>query len=94
VRTYPRAISGTPRGFFFNIKTGEFQLFFKTKKGVKGPTEIFIPKRHYPQGFNVQIYNQTAESQWEKKWDPQSQILYIKTEQSPTPYAITITRKK
>ena len=94
VRTYPRAISGTPHGFFFDIKTGEFQLFFKTKKGVKAPTEIFIPKRHYPQGFNVQIYNQTAESQWEKKWDPQSQILYIKTEQSPNPYTITITRKK
>ncbi|MEE2743477.1 MAG: cellulase family glycosylhydrolase, partial [Bdellovibrionota bacterium] len=78
VRTYPRAIAGDPKGFTYDMHTGDFQLRFKTKQGVKGPTEIFVPKRHYPKGFDVKVFHET-ESDWEKKWDDKRQILYITT---------------
>tara|TARA_Y100001954_G_scaffold231711_1_gene281646 strand:- start:5700 stop:7499 length:1800 start_codon:yes stop_codon:yes gene_type:complete len=92
VRTYPRAIAGDPKGFTYDMHTKDFQLRFKTKSDIKGPTEIFVPKRHYPKGFDIKVFHKT-ESDWEKKWDDTRQILYITTKHSDTPYIIKITRK-
>ena len=99
VRTYPRAVAGHPLGFSFDVHTGRFQLKFQTKKNIKGPTEIFIPKRHYPNGFDLKIYNgegqnlKELQKEIEKNWDEESQILHLKTKHSLNPYYIMVQRK-
>ena len=48
-------------------------------------------EKHFPDA-DVKVFHET-ESDWEKKWDDNRQILYITTKQSPEPYIIKITRK-
>ena len=91
VRTYPRAVAGYPLGHSFDVHTGKFILKFKTKNGVQGPTEIFIPKRHYPHGHDIKIYGDKGVK---KEWDEESQILYLYTKKSSNPYTVVITRKE
>ena len=94
VRTYPRAVAGYPLGYSFDINSGKFLLKYKTKANVKGPTEIFIPKRHYPHGYDLKIYGDKGMKRVKKKWDEKSQILYLHTDQSSKTYTIVITKKE
>ncbi len=53
VRTYPRAIAGDPIAFHYEPSTKVFSLSFRDREGVTGPTEIYIPSRHYPNGRRI-----------------------------------------
>src|SRR5690606_7978781 len=75
VRPYPRAIAGQPVRFGFDPATRVFELEFDPKEGVSGETEIFIPQRHYPDGWELQV---SAESgAWQSRRDEERQILYL-----------------
>jgi endoglycosylceramidase len=58
-RPYPRAVAGMPRSFGFDRGSGVFELTYSTRapggrSAVEGPqTEIFLPERHYGQGYRV-----------------------------------------
>ena len=39
----------------FNIKTASFYLEFDGDASIKGSTLIYVPKGHYPNGFEVKI---------------------------------------
>lgn len=55
VRPYPRAIAGEPVAFGFDPDTRTLELTFEQRDGVTGPTELVIPARTYPAGFDVEL---------------------------------------
>lgn len=55
IRPYPRAIAGEPTSFAYDPVARTFELEFTRRDGVTGPTEIFLPTRAYPNGFDVQL---------------------------------------
>jgi endoglycosylceramidase len=75
VRPYPRAIAGEPVRFGFDPKTKMFELVFDGKADVSGETEIFIPRRHYPNGWALQVSE--ASGAWQSRWDEERQILFL-----------------
>jgi endoglycosylceramidase len=62
VRPYPRVIAGTPQAWRYDAATRQFELQFETlaADGSGRPlndllTEIWIPQRHYPNGYSVSL---------------------------------------
>lgn len=53
-RPYARRIAGEPVSMRFDSASGEFTLVFDVDPRVDGPTEIFIPRRHYPHGYLIE----------------------------------------
>jgi endoglycosylceramidase len=93
VRTYPRAVAGHPLGYSFDVDSGDFQLKFQTLDGLNGKTEIFVPRRHYPKGYDIKVYNKMGGTKWSHTYNDSSQILYLSTENSGAPYTVLIKRK-
>jgi endoglycosylceramidase len=62
-RPYPRAVAGTPRSFSFDPATRRFELVYSTRAphgrrlghrlGRRVPTEVFLPRIQYPDGYEV-----------------------------------------
>ena len=94
VRTYPRAVAGDPIAHSFDVHTAKFLLKFQTSPHIKGKTEIFVPKIHYPNGFDIKVFNETTGTKVDHTYDESRQILYLKTENIGTPHTLLITRKK
>jgi endoglycosylceramidase len=55
IRTYPQATAGTPLALSFDAATGRFSYSYAPSAAAKGPTEIFVPQRHYPNGYDVLV---------------------------------------
>ena len=76
VRPYPRAVAGQPVSFSYDRTTRVFELVFDSKKGVTGPTEIYVPKRrHYPGGFVVESSDPAASFSY--TFDDATEILSV-----------------
>jgi endoglycosylceramidase len=56
VRPYPRAVAGIPAGWSFDREGQTFRFAFSADPRVKAPTEIFVPARHFPDGYFVQVH--------------------------------------
>jgi endoglycosylceramidase len=60
-RPFPRLVAGTPEEWSFDEATRTFDLTYSTAtvSGRRLPpgarTEVFLPARHYPQGYEVQL---------------------------------------
>jgi endoglycosylceramidase len=60
-RVFPRVVAGTPTGYGFDREQRTFSLDYSTKRaggGAFGPgagSEIFVPRRHYPGGYDVTV---------------------------------------
>jgi hypothetical protein len=60
-RVHPEAVAGTPKRFGFDREERMFALDYSTARaggGTLGPltdTEIFVPARHYPDGYDVEV---------------------------------------
>ena len=59
-RAYPRAIAGTPTSWSYDARTRTFALSYTTTRvgsGSRFPAGatsiIFVPRRHFPDGFDV-----------------------------------------
>jgi endoglycosylceramidase len=64
VRPYPRVVAGTPREWAFDRDARRFVLSYDTAgvtgrafaaPGSEGYTEVFVPRRHYGDGFHVNL---------------------------------------
>lgn len=75
VRPYPRAIAGDPESFSYDPDSRVFQLNFRQKPEVEGATEIFVPNRHYPHGWRLEVSD--PQGTWSHRWDQERQILYL-----------------
>lgn len=54
VRPYPMRVAGTPASYSFDAATRTFTLVYAPDRGVSASTEISIPPRSYPAGYQVE----------------------------------------
>ncbi|MCP4805146.1 MAG: glycoside hydrolase family 5 protein [Proteobacteria bacterium] len=74
VRVYPQRVAGTPVSFGFDRDSRVFELEFTDREGVSGATEIYVPPRHYPDGFDVEL----SDGDW--VFDTDSNLLSVTVE--------------
>jgi hypothetical protein len=85
VRPSPRAVAGSPLSLRFDRRSGSFAFTFRHAPGVRGPTEIFVPRLQYPDGCDVTVSDGSfvldAESQilrWEHADDRELHTVQIR----------------
>jgi len=54
IRPYPQAVAGTPLSLSFD-PIGNVLRFSYAPRPAGGPTEVFVPARHYPTGYRVSL---------------------------------------
>lgn len=54
IRPYPQAVAGVPLSLSWSPTTKIMDLVLRPKSGV-GPTDIFVPARHYPRGYEAVV---------------------------------------
>jgi len=74
VRPYPSRIAGTPLAFGFDPGTRTFTLSFRADPGCRGPTEVVVPARTYPEGFETRL----GDGSWQ--WDAARGRLLVHVE--------------
>jgi endoglycosylceramidase len=57
VRPYPRAVAGTPISYAFSAAAPDrlFELRYDGDDAIAAPTEVFVPARHYPGGYQASV---------------------------------------
>jgi hypothetical protein len=61
VRPYPRVTAGEPLRLTFDIASRVFEFEFRHDPQVIAPTEIFVPRFQYPQGYRAEVSDGTVE---------------------------------
>jgi hypothetical protein len=69
VRPYARAVAGAPLRMHFDLRRRSFEFVFRHDPRAAAPTEIFVPRYHYPQGADVRV------SDGEFELQPDAQLL-------------------
>jgi hypothetical protein len=67
VRPYACKVAGTPLRMRFDMATGAFRFTFRHDPAVQAPTEIYLPRLHYPDGVRVQVSDGTFDLDWEEQ---------------------------
>lgn len=89
VRPYPRATSGELQTFSFDQDTKAFEMYF-TSLSTGQPTEIFLPTRHYENGYDIKV---TGTTQWSHTFDAATQILKLNVEENGVQVKVSITAR-
>lgn len=74
-RAYPRATSGELLSFNYQPDTKMFKMSFVNYASIAQPTEIFIPKRHFPNGYTLTV---TGSTDYTHTFDPVKNLLKLK----------------
>jgi len=61
VRPYARAVAGEPLSMSFDFRRRVFRFSFRHDPAVAAPTEIFVPRLHYPRGCRVKVSDGVCE---------------------------------
>lgn len=59
VRPYPRALAGTLISSSYQRRNKRYELTFTHRDDCTAPSEIFVPRLHFPNGVNVQVSDGT-----------------------------------
>ena len=89
LRSYPKATAGKIVSFSFDVVSKKFEMKYMSNKEINLPTEIFIPKRYYPNGYNLAVNGATNYTQ---SYDEIKQVLKITVSENAT-VTIEITAK-
>ena len=84
VRPYPKRTAGLLQQLHFDPESRHFQLHFRNDPSIDAESEIFMPKRHYPHGYSLQL------SAGQARRAPDEQRLYIDTRNAPADSVITL----
>ena len=90
-RPYPQVIAGTPTSFGYDPASGVFRFAYSTRTpGDKvlprrSKTTVYVPRRHYPDGYNVQTKGASVSSK------PDSQYLVLKRRDGASKVTLTVT---
>lgn len=90
IRVYPKATAGKIQSFNFDVDNKKFEMTFITNSSISQPTEIFIPNRFYPNGWNLNV---SGTSNYTQTFDDTKQILKFSTSENNTAISIEITAK-
>lgn len=90
IRTYPKATAGKIKTFEYNPDSKIFTMSFTSNSSIPEPTEIFIPNRFYPSGWDLSV---TGTTNYTQNFDAVKQILDFNTTENNKDITITITPK-
>ncbi len=86
VRTYPKATSGMLQTFNFNQDSKEFTMYF-VNMNTGQPSEIFVPKRHYPNGYDIIV---EGSEQWTSSYNDETQVLSLNINEAGVQVKVTV----
>lgn len=89
VRAYPKATSGRIYNFSYDPLEYVFEMQYLNNPDIKMPTEIFIPRRYYSNGYNLEI---ETDAEYSHEYDDANQTLYL-TVNNKADVSIKITAK-
>jgi endoglycosylceramidase len=89
VRTYPKATAGRISSFSYDPVTKHFELSFVSNPSISEPTEIFVPRRHYPEGYDFTV---EGTSNYTSSYNEANQVLSLKVS-DPSNVTIRISPK-
>lgn len=78
-RIYPRATAGDLKSFSYQPSSKVFKMTFTSNGAISQPTEIFVPNRFYPTGYDVLVSGTTN---YTKETDAARQLVKIKVTES------------
>lgn len=90
-RPYPRVTSGKLRYFAFDFDSKEFIMIFDNAENMSPDVEIFIPQRHYPNGFIVDCSD--AIGSWSWSFDSSLSVLTVKCNSAEQSHTIVVLPK-
>lgn len=85
-RPYPQATAGVPVSLSFDAATRAFEYRY-TPRCAGGPTEIYVPRLHYPDGYALELAGAHATSK------PGAARLTLRAEPGATGVTVRITPK-
>jgi len=88
VRPYPVATAGVPQELSFALDTKLFTYTYREDANAEGPTVLFVPLRHYPDGFEIDCSD--PDGSWSYSWDEESQLLELYVNRELDEHTITI----
>jgi endoglycosylceramidase len=77
VRPYPQLVAGQPVSYGYDVEENKFWLNFIADSQIEAPTEIYLPEKNYPNGWDLKI-DQDKEL-WKSQWIENRRILQIFT---------------
>lgn len=90
IRAYPRATAGYLRRFKFEPATSAFELDFVSDASISQPTEISLPLRRYPNGFDLRV---SGAKKYEQQWDADKNLLLIWIPEDKADVQVRITAR-
>ncbi len=87
VRPYVQATAGEPLSMRFERTSGRFTFTFRHDPRVSAPTELFVPRSHYPRGCAVAV----SDGSWVT--DGERQIVAYRHTDARAVHRITIARR-
>lgn len=88
VRPYPCATAGTPLGLSFDYPSRSFVFAYTPDPHIAAPTELFLPLRHYPRGFDLRLSPGLTAT-----YDEQQHLLLLRHDPAVTYAACALYRK-
>jgi endoglycosylceramidase len=93
VRPYPQLVAGQPVSYGYDVEKERFWLNFISDPKIKAATEIYLPEKNYPKGWDLKI--DQNKDLWKTKWIEERNILQVFTSgDKETEFNITISPKK
>ncbi len=89
-RVYPRATAGILKSFSYHPDTRIFKMTFISNISVIKPSEIFVPNRFYPAGWNLTV---TGTTNYTENFDASKQVLKFFTSDNSKEITLEITSK-
>ncbi|MCO5249282.1 MAG: cellulase family glycosylhydrolase [Chitinophagales bacterium] len=78
VRAYPKATAGSIKNFNYDWDRKVFEMEYTANPSIIQPTEIFVPQRYFPNGYNLDI---ETSSTYTKDFNESNQTLSLKVDQ-------------
>lgn len=86
VRPFARRIQGRLESMRFERGKGRFTLCFEAEPSLQAPTEIFVPRLQFPDGFHIEAPGLEVEQRLEKQ-------LILLHASSPGPHKLVLRRR-
>jgi len=88
VRPYARKVAGEPLEMSFDYRRRIFQFAFRHDPAVQAPTEIFVPRLHYPDGGQVWV----SDGEYER--DEAAQLLLYRHSLDREVHRLSLRRRQ
>jgi hypothetical protein len=88
VRPCVRAVAGEPLRMGYDRRRRSFALVFRHDPAVDAPTEIFVPRRAYPRGYDVELSDGASEAL------PDAQLLLYRHDAERPVHTVRIRRRR